>query len=153
MTTLTPPTIAFSCPLPPVSLRPNRRAAHWATRAKVADEYSEQVCVAAMMSRPHLSNAQAVIVGIDKPWPQATVTYTWRYCGVAPDIDNIAGALKCLQDTLCMAPPPNKRTKAKRDRWYLGLIENDSGIEATFKREKVKTKAEECVVIEIERLP
>ena len=147
--------ISFLVPHPPKALRPNRRAAHWATRAKAADEYSEvvvdQAYFVSIWPKPELDTA---IVTHRKtlPWERARVTYTWRYAGVAPDIDNIAGALKCLQDTLCVAPPPNKRSKDKRNRWYLGLIENDSGIEATFKREKVKHKADEGVLVEVARL-
>lgn len=134
-------TISFLVPLPPSALRPNRRAPHWATRRKAADEYSEDVWCDA-----HVSGAVCDRWSLKMPWLRARVTYTWRYAGVAPDIDNIAGALKALQDCLCVAP-----VKASKDRWYLGLVENDQGIEATFKREKVARKADEGVYVEIER--
>ena len=157
MTTETQQTVEFAVPHPPNALRPNRRAAHWATRSKAADEYSEEVYAYAMgmaMGFNFGGVMTSAVYGCKPdglklrggPWQRATVTYTWRYAGVAPDIDNIAGALKVLQDCLCMAPANGK---PGRNRYFLGLIENDSGIEATFKREKVAHKDQQCVLVQI----
>ena len=109
-------TIRFTVPLPPTALRSNARA-HWAAKKKAADEYSLAV-FAAYVAAP---DAKKML--LQKSWTKARVTYTWRYCGVAPDHSNLGGNTKYLQDIICR-PPVNCGT----DRWYLGIIENDSGI-------------------------
>lgn len=139
--------LAFLVPHPPSALRPNRRAAHWATRYKAADEYSEAVFVAWMERGDGPATWFKWAARTNGPYKAARVVYTWRHAGVAPDIDNIAGAIKVLQDCLCVAP-----AKASEDRYYLGLIENDQGIEATFRRQKVSRRADEGVFVEIERV-
>lgn len=137
--------ITFTVPLPPKELRLNHRAQHWAARAKAADAYSGIVEVFYLATN-------LVPSGSVFPWTSASVTYTWRYASARPDIDNIAASLKVLQDSLGCAPPPNSRSKDRRDRWYLGLVADDGGLEpVTFRREKVATKAEEGVVVRIER--
>lgn len=142
--------IEFEVPLPPKELRLNHRAQHWAARAKAADAYSEVVAItfgnyeAPLTTGPLCSRL---------PWDRASVTYTWRYAGVRPDIDNIAASIKVLQDSLGCAPAPNSRSKDKRERWYLGLVAEDGALEpVTFQREKVARRAAECVVVRIERI-
>ena len=149
--------IRFTCPLPPKELRPNRRGNHWAGRYKAADAYSEAVYRAwgedAMYRRDGRESVAALDGPGSTPWPSARVTYTWRYCGATPDLDNIAGALKVTQDTLCLAPRWHAGMKDERNRYYLGIIENDAAIEAvTFRREKVAHRSEEVVEIVIERM-
>lgn len=122
-------TIAFQCPLPPQALRLNHRAQHWAARSKAADEYSAQVTEAFIT---HTGGA-----GVIARWKAASVTYTWRYAGPRPDIDNIAASVKVIQDTLCSAPPPNRRSKDKRVRWYLAVIEDDGACGHGARRQAV----------------
>lgn len=137
--------ITFRVPLPPPSLRGNSRA-HWSRKKKDADEYSERVWCA--FNEQTGANCYDVWRNgrNTKPWKKARVHYEWRYAGVEPDHGNLGGHTKYLQDMLCMAP----RGAAGRDRWYLGLVEDDRGITATYEAVKVKRRAEEAVVVTIE---
>lgn len=134
--------IVFSVPLPPKSLRANARA-HWAVKKEDADAYADVVAA-------YWRGARAG--QLPPPWERARVTYTWKHAGVTPDHSNLGGNTKHLQDILCVAPKLSPQQAAKYRRWHLGIIENDSGIEAVFKSEKVAHKADECVEIEIVRL-
>lgn len=133
--------LEMTLPLPPVVLRANGRA-HYMVKNRAADAYSLEVlgCFA-----PWSFFAQRTI----NPWPwlKAHVTYTWCYSGVRPDHGNLGGNTKYLQDILCMAP----KSKAGKNRWYMGVIEDDKGIEANYLLYKVAHKADECVVVRIEK--
>lgn len=134
--------IEFTVPLPPVILRANGRG-HYMAKGRAADEYSHMVGVMTYDSPIWRKPAFGTF-----PWPAAHVTYTWCYSGVRPDHGNLGGNTKYLQDILCMAP----KSKAGKNRWYLGLIEDDKGIEATYLLERVSHKADEAVVIRVERI-
>lgn len=138
--------VQFSVPLPPPSLRANSRA-HWSRKKKDADEYSEDVftdcqALGARSTPVHAAKLRGIL-----PMKAARVRYEWRHAGVAPDHGNLGGHTKYLQDILCMAP---KNAKPTYKRWHLGLVEDDKGITAEYEAVKVKTKAEECVVITVE---
>lgn len=126
--------IVFQVSLPPPSLRANSRS-HWATKKKDADTYSAEVYW------HYREQVGYKVMG----WKQARATFTWFSCGVQPDHSNLGGNTKYLQDILCMAPT----TKAGKDRFYLGIVEDDAGITAEYTSVRVKKKAEECVLIEI----
>lgn len=140
-----PDVITFTVPLPPRALRGNSKAG-WAERKKAADAYSDAVSDAFMQAE----RTRALLRLDESPWPTARVTYTWRYAGVAPDIDNVARGVKVLQDTICCAPA-NARTGDYSNRYFLGIVRDDGGIEATFRRQKVSRRAEEGVLVEIRR--
>lgn len=146
MVEVTTERIVFSVPLPPTALRSNSRAHRWAKK-KAADEYADAIQYALGCQR-----LVAAPRRLWNPWTAARVTYTWKHAGVAPDHSNLGGNTKYLQDIICVAPKLSPEQAAKYKRWHLGLIENDSGIEAVFKSEKVAHKADECVEIEIVRL-
>lgn len=122
--------IEFTVPLPPVTLRANGRA-HWRTKTRDADTYSVAVLLAWESCEGIISPQRGVA------WKKATVTYRWRYAGVAPDLGNLGGNTKYLQDILCMAP----KSKAGKNRWYLGLVEDDKGITPVYELEKVAHKS------------
>ena len=136
-------TIRFTVPLPPGALRSNSRA-HWAAKKKAADAYSLYVIVS---DWPRQGGGTPEQMGC--PWKQAKVTYTWRYAGVRPDHSNLGGNTKHLQDIICMAP---RNTDARYKRWHLGLVEDDAGITAEYRLEKVAHRHQEEVMIEIRRL-
>lgn len=150
--------IRFSVPLPPVSLRANSRA-HWATKKKDADDYSEAVfwegrnqTLRWARCRPanndfHLRDG-TVLLHPALPWEKAHVTYTWHYAGVEPDHANLGAHTKYLQDCLQVAP----KNGAGANRYYLGIVENDRGIVAEYKLEKVPHRKDERVEIEVTRL-
>ena len=134
--------ITFFVPLPPPACRSNSRA-FWAAKVKAKQAYSEAVYAAAvgtLSGRVGIALASAVA-----PWQRARVTYTWRYCGVAPDLGNLGGNTKALQDILCMAP----KTMQANGTTYLGLIEDDKGITPVYELEKVKHKTDEGVLVTI----
>lgn len=138
--------IEFEVPLPPKAIRSNSRY-FWAAKVKAKREYSDAVYQAAcenFYARVAMGLSSAVA-----PWQRARVTYTWRYCGVAPDLANLGGNTKALQDFLCMAPNIGRRENGCT---YLGLIEDDKGITPVYQLEKVAHRTDECVVIRIERL-
>ena len=141
--------IEFTVPLPPVSWRKNSRATRWYKTAD-AVAYSETVYATACDSfatRVAMALSSAV-----RPWARARVSYEWRYCGTKPDPANVPANVALLQDILCMAPNvgiqrhPSKIT-------YLGLIEDDKHIEPSWTATRVRHRTDECVRIEIERLP
>ena len=145
-----PDEITFTVPLPPPALRANTRAP-WYVRKDAADMYSKVVMWAA---GPLYSDAQACAHGYADygyPWARATVHYEWRYAGVQPDLGNIPGNVKYLQDILCMAPKLSPEQAEKYKRWHLGLVENDREITPTYEISKVATKAEEAVVVTLRR--
>lgn len=82
--------IEFRVPLPPVTLRANSSASRW-QRTVDANTYSELV-YGAWLEWCQLDGFYTH----DGPWPRARVTYTWRYCGTAPD-DVQVGTCWCGQ--------------------------------------------------------
>ena len=136
--------ITFLCPLPPVELRANNRA-HWAQRKRAADEYSIDVVLAVWA-------AYGGALLRWQPSVRGRVRYTWRYAGVRPDPGNVPGNVKYLQDILCVAPWLGSRQAARYKRWHLGLFEDDSELEAAYKLEKVRQKADEGGWVELESL-
>ncbi len=142
--------IEFACPLPPKNLRVNRsRGQHWSMKHKAAGAYSFDVYFGFVDQASELGVS---LTAAYRPWARAKVTYTWCYAGRPPDIDNIAGNIKVLQDTLCLAPTKINPSHRLSDRWYLGLITDDQGIEASFKREKVAHRHEEHILVTITRI-
>jgi hypothetical protein len=137
--------VEFSVPLPPVSLRANSRA-HWARKKKDADEYSLAV-LGQFAPWSFYDPAQTW------PWKAAKVHYLWQYCGVRPDHSNLGGHTKYLQDILCVAPNLSPQQAEKYKRWHMGIVENDSGICASYSLYKVKHRDQERVVVTIERQP
>ena len=83
----------------------------------------------------------------DAPWERARVTFTW-FATHPPDQANVLGNCKALLDILCMAPKSTQRN----DTTYLGLIEDDKGVEAIGRVERVLHRADELVLVEIERI-
>ena len=138
-------TIQFRVPLPPSPLRSNSRA-HWQTKMGAKQAYSRDVLTAWGHShepRPGCCDVEGA------PWKAARVTYTWRYAGVAPDRQNLGANLKALTDILCCAPNTGKL--ATNHTTYLGLIEDDKGIDPEYRLEKVSRRAAEGVLVRIER--
>ena len=128
--------IRFTVPLPPPSLRANSRA-HWATKKRDADDYSEGIAWSMMSVRRE-----------GCPWKRAAVHYDWHYCGNQPDPGNIPGNVKYLQDIICCAPA----TMAGRDRYYLGIVENDKHITPTYAMTQEKRRAAQRVEVVITRI-
>ena len=140
--------VSFTVPLPPPALRANTRAP-WYVRKDAADVYSELVMWAA---GPLYSDVQACVHGCADygyPWAKAAVHYEWRYAGARPDLGNIPGNVKYLQDIICKAPKLPAGVLYRR--YHLGLVENDREITQTYEISKVATKAEECVVVTLRR--
>lgn len=142
-----PDVIRFSVPLPPPELRANSRA-HWAKRKHAADEYSANVFYAFVSSLAAGLEPNTAPV----PWARARVRYTWHAAGVLPDQGNIGASTKALQDILCTAPRLAPRVAMAYQRYHLGLVENDAGIEASYAVERCRHKADERVEIELERV-
>lgn len=137
--------ISFQVPLPPSTLRSNSRA-HWRTKMGAKQGYSREVLWAWGHSHepgPGCCDVEGA------PWKAAHVTYTWRYAGVAPDKQNLGANLKALTDIICCAPSTGKL--ATNHTTYLGLIEDDRGIEPEYKLEKVARRSEEGVLVTIRR--
>jgi len=129
-------------------IRSNSRS-HWARRVKAKQAYSAAV-YATTLNRKVLSVEAAATVGHDfesTPWERARVTFTWRACHL-PDQANVVPNCKALLDILCMAP----KSMQRNDTTYLGLIEDDKGVEAIGKVERVRHRADECVIVEVERV-
>ena len=139
----------FMVPLPPVALRANSRA-HWTAKKKAADAYSHEV-ESAVWDETRSQYPRSLRWNYVYPWAKATVHYEWRYAGVQPDLGNIPGNVKYLQDILCMAPKLSPEQAEKYKRWHLGLVENDREITPTYEISKVATKAEEAVVVTLRR--
>lgn len=135
--------VTFCVGLPPKELRSNSRA-FWAAKVKAKQAYSRAVW--GWMVDAYGGDWTAYC----RSWKRARVTYTWRYAGVAPDAGNLGPNLKALQDILCQAPDTGKL--AVNNTTYLGLVEDDKGIEPVYKLEKVQRRAAEGVSIRIERL-
>ena len=137
-------TIAFTCPLPPSVLRSNSRA-HWRTKMGAKQAYSRAV-FGEWSQQPYQFFAR-----FGFPWKRAHVTYTWRYAGVAPDKQNLGANLKALTDIISCAPNTGKLST--NNTMYLGLVEDDKGVEPEYKLEKVARRAAEGVYVEIRRMP
>ena len=134
--------IAFTAPLPPSVIRSNNRA-FWAAKVKAKQAYSVAVWFASrQVPHPHAGDLWRRL-----PWKRARVTFTWRACHL-PDQANVVPNCKALLDILCMAPKSTQRNGTT----YLGLIEDDRGVEAIGKVERVRHRADECVIVEIERV-
>lgn len=138
--------IVFDVPLPPLVIRSNNRS-HWARRVKAKQAYSAAVFLVCREARawPMGRNERGF------PWQRARVTFTWRACH-EPDQPNVVPNCKALLDILCMAPPEKPGTKHRNATTYLGLIEDDRGVEAIGKVEQVRHRADECVIVEVERV-
>lgn len=131
--------IRLTVPLPPVSLRANSRS-HWRRKNTNADDYSRAVYLCAYDA------LQPVYRDQNPPWDAADVHYEWHYASAEPDLGNIPGNVKVLQDILCMAPP----TKAGANRFYLGLVDNDRHISPTYSMVKEARRAAERVVVTLQ---
>ncbi len=147
-------TIRFECPLPPRGLRRNslalRRDSQKQThgiRAKLAREYQEQVwCAGHMVGPSSLGHLTVALPGFwqdDLPWERAALLLTWRHAGVAPDEDNALASLKPLIDVL-----------HSRGARPLSLVVDDSPAHLSIRcvTEKVRSRKEEGVVVELTRL-
>lgn len=135
-------TIRFEVPLPPGPLRRNRETAHRGYRSKLIREYQEQVWCAAKGNHGPQRFGECPMCDGDMPWPRAHLRLTWRHHRVGPDVDNALASCKWLIDVLkATGPRP------------LGIVQDDSPEHLTVKltTEKVRSKAEECVVVEIAR--
>ena len=137
--------ITFLCPLPPHGLRRNTQYRSPQALGRLKDEYSIDVVLAVWA-------AYGGALLRWQPSVRGRVRYTWRYAGVRPDPGNVPGNVKYLQDILCVAPRLGSRQAARYKRWHLGLFEDDSELEAAYKLEKVRQKADEGVWVELERL-
>ena len=135
--------VVFECALPPVALRRNSETAHKGYRAKLVREYAEQVWCAAMDETRSQLPRNRRWGWNGKPWARASLRLTWRHHRAAPDPDNALASCKVLID-VCKSTGPRP----------LGIFRDDSPdclhIEPMVV-EKVRTKAEECVVVSIER--
>lgn len=142
-------TIRFFVGLPPKELRSNTRA-FWGAKVRAKQAYSREVLAAVAAVTPWFVPAghPAAIGG--KPWQRARVVYTWRYCGVAPDQQNLGANLKALTDIICMAPDNGLQAN---NTTYLGLIEDDKGIVAEYQLKQVKHRGDQGVLIEITQTP
>lgn len=138
--------IEFVVSLPPASLRANSRA-HWATKKRDADSYSLRVVDDWL---EHCQN-DGFYVHSDV-WQKAHVLYVWKYAGSPPDHGNLGGNTKYLQDILCCAPKLSPKQAEKYKRWHLGLVEDDAGITAEYRAEKVARKDQECVEVTIRKM-
>jgi len=134
--------IVLTLPLPPAGLRRNHAAA-WKAHKRLKDAYSVEVYEAASKQAPDALRPSSRQRG-----PLAA-SLVWRQCGKG-DVDNALSSAKIIFDILGCAPV----TAAGNDRTYLGLYESDGQItEITVRREQVKRRIEECVIVEISRLP
>lgn len=133
-------TIRFTVPLPPVAIRSNSRS-HWAWRSRKKQAYSEDVYSAACES------LDARVWMALEPLQRARVTFTWQACHL-PDQANVLSNCKALLDILCTAP----KSTQTNNTYYLGLIEDDKGVEAIGRVEKVAHRHLEGVDVTIERL-
>lgn len=135
--------VRFECPLPPTALRSNNRS-HWRTRAAAKVHYSEEVFDRWLdVEREHRDAYMLECI----PWEKARVTFTWKACHL-PDQANVLPNCKALLDMLCTAP----KSPQKNNTIYLGLIDDDKGVEAIGKVERVRSRVAEGVDIIMERL-
>ncbi|MCR4338259.1 MAG: hypothetical protein NUW01_00070 [Gemmatimonadaceae bacterium] len=154
-------TIAFLCPLPPPELHSNpktwrtdrsgkkrRVPPHWTEKVKAKQAYSERVYVQwAVHSAIHAAETHGELFGV--PWKRARIIYEWRYCGNAPDEQNLGANLKALTDILCMAPNNGLQTN---NTTYLGLVEDDKGLEPEYRLTRVAHRTDEGVYVTLVRL-
>lgn len=133
-----PEMIRFECPLPPRALRRNSETRNSGWRAALVREYQEQVWCAGATG--HSGGGPVCPRCQGPPWERAVLLLTWRHAGVAPDEDNALASLKACVDVL--------GTKGARP---LGLIVDDSPAHLSIRcvTEKVRTRAEEGVVVEL----
>lgn len=136
-------TITFLVPLPPSVLRSNSRA-YWRTKVAAKVTYSRAVWVWWIDAQ----GGDWATYYRDLPWKVAKVTYTWRYCGVAPDRQNLGANLKALTDILCCAPDTGLQANHTT---YLGLVEDDKGIDPHYALERVMRRAQTGVTVRVER--
>lgn len=132
--------IQFAVPLPPVGLRRNSLMRHLPGRARLTREYQGRVwCEAHMWHAPHWTVMTEVA---DKgiPWERAKVHYAWHSTHQT-DEDNIIASMKAALDVLHM--------KGARP---LGIILDDSGAEVTATWVKAAHKADEEVIITVEKI-
>lgn len=143
--------IEFTVPgLAPASWSGNSRA-HWRKRHADGDEYAEWVWCAGnpVINRYLVSEVNGVGVGIwlplspsaTMPWARARLTLVQR--AVRPrDVDNFLSSFKPGLDALT--------TKGKR---ALGIVLDDTPecLSVEVRTERVSKKADECVLVRVER--
>ena len=138
--------ITFLAPLPPVALRRNRETASRGWRARLVREYQEEVWCAGRAALPISRCAVLHVEGRcpdELPWARARLTLTWFHHRAGPDADNALASCKWLIDVLkATGPRP------------LGIIQDDSPdcLDVAINVEKVRSKAEEGVLVSIERV-
>lgn len=136
-------TMALHLPLPPPELSPNARG-RW-ERIKATAQYREDVILSVI--------AQGVKAPDHREGARYRITETYRFADRRKrDVRNLFAAFKAGEDAL--GPPRRANT---RSGWVAGagLIpgDDDSVLEHGAPRiERVKTKAEECVIVEIEEV-
>ena len=149
-------TIAFLVPLPPPELHSNpktwrtdrsgkkrRVPPHWTEKVKAKQAYSADVWTA-WQFRDRRSGPTA-----PPAWTRARIVYEWRYCGNAPDEQNLGANLKALTDILCMAPNNGLQ---RNNTTYLGLVEDDKGLEPHYTMKRVAHRTDEGVYVTLVRL-
>ena len=136
-------TITFTVSLPPPSIRRNSETKKHAYRAKLIREYQETVWCAGyeVWSRSvpaqHRSTPERLRW---HPWPKAHVHYVWKSIQQT-DEDNIIANCKPILDVI----------KSTGNR-PLGIIGDDKHAQVTCEWQKAAHKADECVIVEIEKL-
>jgi hypothetical protein len=136
--------IGFTFPLPPKELSPNARD-RWA-RIKMTEQYRDAVILCTRQQRDSLDGWEVWNVG------RCRLTETYRIAGKRRrDVRNLFAACKTLEDALCPA------RKTNYGNWVSGAGilpgDDDSVLEHGAPRiERVKTKAEEGVLVEIEEI-
>jgi hypothetical protein len=123
--------IAFDLPLPPRPLRRNSLTRHYGYRARLVREYQEQVWCAASAS-----------VAPGMPWSRARVRYVWHSTHPT-DADNIIATMKPALDVL----------KATGPRPVGVVLDDGPGVEVQAEWRKARSRSEERVRVEVERLP
>ena len=141
-------TIAFLVPLPPAALRSNTRR-HWTEKVKAKQAYSKAVWAEYLTQCADRRTRAAGHVVRPATWKRARIVYEWRYCGNAPDEQNLGANLKALTDILCMAPNNGLQ---RNNTTYLGLVEDDKGLEPHYTMTRVAHRTDEGVYVTLERL-
>ena len=152
--------IEFLVPLPPVALRRNRLTRNNAYARKLRREYSEAVWIAGqrlvetLVAGGYVQSTMTCPPAV--PWERVRLVLTWRHHRVGPDVPNVIDNCKALIDTLrCQQPSDTSNPKFDTQRYWLGLFRDDSPdclVAVEPRVEKVRSKAEEGVLVSIERV-
>ena len=147
-------TISFAVPLPPTALRRNSQTANHHYRAKLVREYQEEVWCrfwahgdgAVLDGFPEHYLVRTMVAGVvipGAPWERVKVTLVWKHHRAGPDQDNALASCKALIDVL--------HTRGQRP---LGIFRDDSAdcMTVEMRTEKVRSKADEGVIVEVERI-